>query len=109
MNRTTQNLQAQYLNWFLLTVTCVFVAAVLVSLIWIGKTGGHLLAAAGVALVCGYVGFRGTVNLYRRRKQLLQMSVVQQHGPYGTTEYVAPHEAGRQLGNDNGPNMWSGS
>jgi len=106
MNRTTQNLQARYLNCFLLTAACVFVMTLDLSLIWIGKTGGHLLAAVGVAFVCGYVGCRGTVNLYRRRRQLLQMSAVQKHGPYGTKEYVPPHEAGRQLGGDNGPNLW---
>jgi hypothetical protein len=106
MNRTTEKLQAQYAARFLVTATCVGAAVIAARLIWFGKTGDHVLPAIGVAIVTGYVAWRGTVDLCRRWKQLKQLSALQERGPYDTREYVSPHDAARQLGDDD-PNMWA--
>ena len=105
MDRTTEKLQATYAQRFLLTCGAVALTAADLQLIWIGKTGDHLLVAVGVAIVSGYAAWWCAGDLCRRRKQLKQMSVLHEHGPYDRREYVPPHEAGRQLGPD-GPNMW---
>jgi Flp pilus assembly protein TadB len=107
MNRTTETLQSNYAKRFLLTCGVVALTAAVLQLIWIGKAGGHLLVAIGVAIVGGYATFWCAADLCRRRKQLKQMSVLHEHGPYDRREYVPPHEAGRQLGGNGGPNMWA--
>jgi hypothetical protein len=107
MNRTTEELQARYATRFLITAAAVAGAAVSVELVWLGKTGGHFLLMIGLSIVCIGVGWIGTVDLCRRRKQLQQLLALQERGPYDRREYVPPHEAGRQLGDRDGPNMWA--
>lgn len=106
MNRTVEGLQAKYLVRFLLTALTVIGAAVSAHLIWLGKTGDYLLPAIGIAMVCICAGWIGTRDLHRRWMQLRQFRLMQEHGPYDRREYVAPDEAGRQLGDTEGPNMW---
>lgn len=106
MNRTMENLQAQYAQRFLLTAACIGSAVTCAHLIWLGKTGDYFLPAVGIAIVGGYAGWRGALDLCRRWKQLTQMAVLQEHGPYGTREYIAPRDARRHLGDDDDPNMW---
>jgi hypothetical protein len=105
VNRTVEKLQRAYLVRLVGTAVCVGVSIIALRLIWLGKTGDNLLPALGIAIVCGIVGWKGTVDLCGRWKQLKQLGVLQEHGPYDTREYVPPIDAARQVG-DNGPNMW---
>jgi hypothetical protein len=107
MNPTTQKLQAQYTARFLVTTACVIAAATSAHLIWLGETRGHFLPAIGILIAASYAGWRGAVDLCRRRKQLRQFDVMHEHGPYDRREYVPAHEAAHQLGDNDGPNMWS--
>jgi hypothetical protein len=107
MNRTTEQLQSQYTRRFLLTSVCALLTGLTAHFILMGKVGfDNLLPAAGIALGCGCVAWLGTGSLCRLRKQLQQLDLMQQHGPYDRREYVPPREASRQLGDDDGPNMW---
>jgi hypothetical protein len=105
LNRTLDKLQTAYVVRFIGTAICIAGATVAARLIWLGKTGDSFLPALGIAIVGGYIGWKGAVDLCGRWKQLRQLSVLQEHGPYDTREYVPPGEAARQVG-DNGPNMW---
>jgi hypothetical protein len=107
MNRTTEGLRATYAARFLMTAAAVVGATVSTRLIWLGKTGDYLLPVTGIAIVCICVGWIGTRDLHRRWMQLRQFRFMSEHGPYDRREYVPPHEAGRQLGDDDGPNMWA--
>lgn len=106
MNQTVEGLQTKYAARFLMTVTAVVGAAVSIRLIWLGKAGDYLLPLLGIAMVCICVGWIGTCDLHRRWTQLRQVRFMREQGPYGRREYVPPHEAGRQLGDSDGPNMW---
>jgi hypothetical protein len=107
MNRATEGLEAQYATRFFITAAAVVGAAVSIQLVWLGKTGDHMLLTMGVAIVCISVAWFGVRDLHRRWVQLRQVQLVRDHGPYHCQEYVPPQEAGRQLADDNGPNMWS--
>jgi len=106
MNQTTEGLQARYVMRFLITAVAVMGATVSSRLILLGKTGDYLLPVGGIALVCFYVSWKGTGDLHRRWMQLRQLRVMEKHGPYDRHECVPPHEAARQFGDDDGPNMW---
>jgi hypothetical protein len=107
MNQTTERLQSGYAVRFLMAAGCIAVAAITARLIWLGKTGDYWLWAAFIGAVCGLAGWRLGVILCTRWKDLKQLDVLRQHGPYDRREFVAPQEAVRQVGSDgNGPNMW---
>jgi hypothetical protein len=106
MNRTVEELQGKYATRFLLTALAVIAVAICIHLIWLGKTGDYLLPAIGIAIVCVCGAWLGMRNLHRRWMQLRQFRFMQEHGPYDRREYVPPREAGGQLGDTDGPNMW---
>jgi hypothetical protein len=88
-------------------VGCIAVSAITARLFMLGKTGDHWLAAMFVAAVCGIAGWKLTVILCTRWKDIKQLDVLRQHGPYDRREFVAPQEAVSQVGDDaRGPNMW---
>jgi len=107
MNQTTERLQCGYAVRFLVAAGCIAVSAVTARLVMLGKTGDYWLWAIFIAAACGIAGWKLGVILCTRWKDLKQLDVLRQHGPYDRREYVAPHEAVRQVGsNGNGPNMW---
>jgi hypothetical protein len=106
MNQTKQKLQADYVVRFFVAAGSTAVSAGLARMIMLGRTGDHTLDAMFVAAVCGIAGWKMTVNLCARYKQLKQLDVLQRHGPYGTTEYVSPQVAGRQVNDGDDLNMW---
>jgi hypothetical protein len=105
MNRTMEKLRAAYVVRFIGTAVCVAGSIGAWRLILLGKAGDNFVLALGIATIGGYVAWKGTADLCRRWKQFRQLSVLQEHGPYGTREYVPPGEAARQVG-DNGFNIW---
>jgi hypothetical protein len=107
MNRTVDELQAKYAVRFSVTAAAVVGAAVTIHLIWLGKTGGHLLLTMGIAIICIVAAWTGMRDLHRRWVQLRQLRTMHERGPYHRREYVPPDEAARQLGEGNGPNMWA--
>jgi hypothetical protein len=107
MNRTTKVLEVQYATRFLITAVAFIGSAISLQLIWLGKTGVHLLVAIGVAIVCIPAALIGVRDLHRRWMQLRQFRFMQEHGPYDRREYIPPDEAARQLGDRDGPNMWA--
>lgn len=88
-----------------MTAGSIAVSAFTTHLILLGKTGDHWLAAFLIAGVCGVIGWKGAVILCLRWKDLKQLDVLQQHGPYDRREYVAPQEAVSQVAKDS-RNMW---
>jgi hypothetical protein len=105
MNGTIEKLEAAYRVRFIGTAVCVVCSVVSTRLILLGKISDNLVPALGIALIGGYIGWKGTVNLMGRWKQLQQLNVLHERGPYGTREYVHPGDAARQVG-DNDRNMW---
>jgi hypothetical protein len=104
MNRTVEKLKATYVARFMGTAVCVAGSIGASHLILLGKTSDNVLAA-GIAIVGGCIAWTGTVDLSRRWKQLKQLSILQEHGPYGTSEDVPPIEVAPQVGDD-GSNIW---
>ncbi len=106
-NRTNELLQKEYAQRFLATVICVIVAAVTGQLTWLGRLDlfgwGSLIAA-----VSGLAGWVLTKNLIGRYRQLKQLRVLEEHGPYDRREFVPPQEAASAIGGDvdNNRNMW---
>jgi hypothetical protein len=92
MNGTMEQLQAAYRVRFIGTAASVVCAVVSTRLILLGKISDNLVPALGIALIGGYIGWKGTANLIGR-------------WPYGTREYVHPGDAARQVG-ENDRNMW---
>jgi hypothetical protein len=106
-NPTNELLQKQYAKRFLATVICVIVAAVTAYLTWLGRLNligwGSLVAA-----LSGLAGWVLTEGLIARYKQLQQLRVMEEHGPYDRREFVPPQEAASAIGGDvdNNRNMW---
>jgi hypothetical protein len=105
MNGTLDKLYAAYRVRFIGTAACLVGSVISARLILLGKITDNLVPALGIALIGGYIGWKGTINLIARWKQLQQLNVLQERGPYGTREYVQPSDAARQVG-DNDRNMW---
>jgi hypothetical protein len=106
VNRTVEALQAKYATRLLVTAVAVTGTVIPARLIWLGKTGDYLLPAIGLVIVGVCVGWMGARDLHRRWVQLRQFRFLQERGPYDRREHVPPQEAARQLGDEDGPNMW---
>jgi hypothetical protein len=73
MNRTIEKLQTAYAARFLAAATAVAVAAGTGHLLWLGKTGDHMLAAILVLIICGVWGWYAVIDLWGRRKHLKEL------------------------------------
>jgi hypothetical protein len=110
MNQTTGKLQAEYRTRFLVAAGCVAVSAFAAHLIMLGRAGDHWLLAIVVAWVCGVAGWKLGVKLCTSWKDLKQLEVLRQHGPYDRREFVTPKDAASEIGDGgHGPNMWGTS
>jgi hypothetical protein len=106
MNTNRETLQAEYSKRFMLAVGSIAVGTATASLILLGSriTNDHLMGSAFLAVVSALIAWPTTTNLCARYQQLKQLDALQKRGPYGTTEYVSPTDATRQVGNSD--NMW---
>lgn len=104
---TVEKLRRDYVVRFLVTAGCIVVSVGTTRLLLLGKTGDHYLTPIAIALVCGIAGWSGAVSLCLRWKDLRQLNVVRNHGPYDSREYVPPHVAVREIGEQRGRNLWS--
>jgi hypothetical protein len=106
MNKTTEELQAAYTTRFIVAAICVIVGAGTAHLILLGYFGNYIVSTILVVAVFSLAGWTITIDLCARHKQLKQLRMLQEHGPYDRREYVPPHEAARQIGDTDGRNMW---
>lgn len=106
-NRTNNLLHKQYAKRFAATAICLTIAAVTANLTWSGRLDligwGPLIAA-----VSGLAGWILSKDLVARYRQLKQLRIMEEHGPYDRREFIPPQEAASAIGDDvdNNRNMW---
>jgi hypothetical protein len=107
MNSTRTKLESDYAVRFLATAGCVAGSAISARLLILGEAGGQSVGALFIAVICGIIGWKSGVLLCGRWRDLKQLDVLQEHGPYSRREFIAPDDAVNQVGGGApGRNMW---